>query len=143
MVDTWRARLTQQGHDVFSLFLNSDQKNLSETQWQTLQDCPAKTIILDGEEQLSWRARCRFYQTTRNCTALIVLRHHPGKLPTLIHLDPDIKLLHRCVRVLSPQFYPQLRPLLPIMWKNHHGNLRNTLLNCFDAVSKFHQSSSI
>ncbi|MEM1008366.1 MAG: hypothetical protein AAGJ35_05120, partial [Myxococcota bacterium] len=68
------------------------------------------------------------------CAGLIVTRHSAGKLPTLIHLDPDIHVLNSCVEKLAPQHLDELSSLFPSLWLKHKGNLRHILLECYDSI---------
>ena len=136
-LDVWGKRLSKDGHEVVSLFLNRESRSLTPADWLALENCAGKTILLDGEEQLNWRARRKFYRLTQPAKGILVTRHSNGKRPNLLHLDPDLDLIHRCVRELSPDLYPQLAPQLPKLWKKHAGNLRHILLDCHDAVTDY------
>jgi len=133
-LDAWKTRLIDAGCEVAPLFLNRETSRLSEGDWRVLEDCTGKVIILDGEEQLSWSQRRRFYQLTQKATGLLVTRHRSGRLPTLKHFDPTLEVLHTCVRQLAPDFYDQLAPEFPKWWKDYHGNIREILLRCYDEV---------
>lgn len=135
-LDAWSDRVKNNlSTPVLRLFLNQEKKNFSHHEWQSLTHCQGKTIILDGEEQLGLRARNKFYRLTQNASGLLVTRHTPGKLPTLAHLDPDIRILHSCIKKLAPDHYAQLSPQLPTLWKNHHANIRHILLECYDQIT--------
>jgi hypothetical protein len=140
-LDAWKNRLSQNnqdiqdGHETLDLFLNREKTTLTPESWLALENCTEKTIILDGEEQLSWLARRKFHRLTRNAHALLVTRHRPSNLPTLLHLDPDITTLHLCVQQLAPDHYPRLTPDLPTWWNQTQGNIREALLLCYDAMA--------
>lgn len=133
-LDAWKSRLLAKGNEIISLALNSEHSSLSSECWDTIASSTGKTIILDGEEQLSWRQRRKFYHLTKRSSGLLVSRHNPGKLPALIHLDPGFDILQRCVQKLAPLSYVELAPMLPKWWKLHDANTRDVLLRCYDAV---------
>ena len=136
LLDAWATRLEQtKDTQILRIFLNREQKTITPNQWEALSQSHGKTIILDGEEQLNIRARSRFYKLTRSASGIIVTRHSKGKLPTLLHLDPDHELLVRCVKEVAPEQYNQLSPMLPKWWKKHRGNLRSILLECYDSAT--------
>ncbi|MBT8036654.1 MAG: hypothetical protein KJO21_03825 [Verrucomicrobiae bacterium] len=137
-LDAWKKRLHQDGHESLDLFLNRENSTLDPKSWQALAHCIGKTIILDGEEQLSWIARRKFYALTRDAHALLVTRHRASKLPCLLHLDPAISLLDRCVQALAPDHYDALRTHFPSWWHQTRGNIRESLLLCYDAVGDMH-----
>ena len=134
LLAAWMPRLRARGHQVLPFFLNREQPALEAEHWQQLAACPGKIVILDGEEQLSSWQRRKLHRTTRQAAGLLVTRHRPGRLPTLLHLAPPLELLHRCVRRLAPAHYPQLAPHLAGWWRDHRGNLREILLRCYDQV---------
>lgn len=135
LLATWKQHLESEHQPVIDLFLNRESNGFNEAQWQKIEACHGKTIILDGEEQLSWRQRHRFYQLTKHAVGILVTRHKKGRLPTLCHLDPGIETLHRCIQELAPEHYPSLSPLLPKWWKQYRGNIREILLRCYDEVT--------
>jgi len=135
LLASWKKNLESNNHQVIHLFLNRENQSFSETQWQKIATCHGKTILLDGEEQLSWRQRHRFYQLSKNASGLLVTRHKKGRLPTLCHLDPGIDTLHRCVQKLSPELYQELAPHFPKWWKQYRGNIREILLKCYDEAA--------
>lgn len=138
-LDAWKNRLSQKhqdDHQILALFLNRESRTLKPESWLALEKCTKKTILLDGEEQLSWFARRKFHYLTRNAHALIITRHRKSSLPCLLHLDPDITTFHRCVQLLAPDHYARLKPDLQVWWYQTHGNIREALLLCYDAMGR-------
>lgn len=130
----WQNRLAANGHEIIYLFFNRQDRSPTLAHWQALGDCQGKTILLDGEEQLNWRARMKLYRLARNADGLLVTRHNKGKLPTLLHFDPGIDVLKQCVQTLAPYHADQLSVHLPGWWRTDDGNIREVLLRCYDAV---------
>lgn len=131
-IDAWADR--QAPARVLRLFLNRDHSSILSGDWSALAGAKGKIVILDGEEQLGWRQRRKFYRLTADADGLLVSRHRRGQLPTLLHFDPDIEMLERCVQALAPEHLDHLRPDFPIWWKQHRGNIREILLRCYDHV---------
>ncbi len=63
LLDSWKLQLKSNNQPYIHIFLNRAQKQLSDNQWQEITNCHGKTILIDGEEQLSWYARksCAVY----------------------------------------------------------------------------------
>lgn len=135
-LDAWKNRLTANGHEIVSLFLNRDHPSFSAQDWETIKNSSGKIILLDGEEQLDWKDRRAFYQLSKQSAGLLVTRHRKNHLPVLAHLEPDIQILQRCIEKLAPEYHDQLSPHLPKWWKQSKGNTREVLLKCYDVVSQ-------
>ena len=115
-LNTWATRLRHASKQApIRIFLNTEQPKVTDSQWENLAHSQGKTIILDGEEQLGLHARMKFYRLTKNASSVLVTRHSQGKLPTLIHFNPDIHMLHKCIKKLAPDHYQQLSPQLPTL----------------------------
>ena len=138
LLASWKHHLETNKHPVIHLFLSRENGSFSTAQWNLIANCQGQTILLDGEEQLSWKQRHRFYQLTKNASGILVTRHKKGRLPNLCHLDPGIEILHRCIRELAPDHYQTLSTHLPTWWKQYRGNIREILLECYDFISKSH-----
>jgi hypothetical protein len=135
-LDAWKKRLIENGHEVISLFFNRESRSLSPADWQALKNCTEKTILLDGEEQLNWWARRKFYQLSQQADGVLVTRHGPGKLPTLLHFESDIKTLELCIHQLAPEHHQTLSPHLEVWWQQCNGNIREILLKCYDVLGR-------
>lgn len=133
-MDAFQERLETSGHSVLRLFLNQQSNKLEGEQWNLLEQCQQQIVMLDGEEQLGYLSRSRFYQLTENCSGLLITRHKPAKLPQLFSLDPDIQILTTCVERLAPEHLSQLQPMLSGWWREYDGNIREILLRCYDSV---------
>lgn len=133
-MDAFQTRLETSGHSVLRLFLNQESNKLDNIQWQMLEHSQQQVVMLDGEEQLGYLSRRRFYQLTQNCSGLLISRHKPAKLPQLFSLEPDIQLLTTSIDRLAPEHLSQLRPMLSEWWREHDGNIREILLRCYDSV---------
>jgi len=133
-MDAFQGRLETSGHSVLRLFLNQESNKLEGQQWNLLELCRQQIVMLDGEEQLGYLSRRRFYQLTQNCSGLIITRHKPAELPQLFSLDPNIQLLTTCIERLAPKHLSQLQPMLSGWWHEHDGNIREILLQCYDSV---------
>ncbi|MEO1856208.1 MAG: hypothetical protein ABGY95_02430, partial [Rubritalea sp.] len=135
-MDAFQRRLEDSGHSVLRIFLNQETNKLGAKQWGMLENCSQKIVMLDGEEQLGFFARKRFYRLTQNSLGLLISRHNPTKLPQLLVLEPNIDLLIKCIERLAPKHLSALQPMLDQWWKEQNRNIREILLRCYDAVQR-------
>lgn len=133
-IDAWQKRLHQNGHQTVRLFLNRECHTLQSNHWNSLKNCSGKIILLDGEEQLGWLARRKFYQYSKHAKGLLVSRHSQGKLPPLLDFHPDIQTVEHCIQKIAPDHFGQLSPHLADWWQQHDGNIRHILLRCYDTL---------
>ena len=134
LLASWKQWLQSNNNLFIHIFLNREQRQLSEEQWHQLQNCHGKTILIDGEEQLSWQARRKLHKLSASASGILITRHKSGRLPTLCTLDPDIEILHRCIREIAPLHFQDLAPLLSKWWRQDRGNIREILLRCYDEL---------
>jgi len=90
------------------------------------------TILVDGSEQLGaigWRL---LLLATRHARHLIVTRHFPGRLPTLIECRTNAGLLRNLVEELAPTDTTHLEPRLDELFHRYHGDLRLCFRELFD-----------
>lgn len=130
----WHQQLQLNNKSIVHIFLNRERRKISENQWQKIKNCHGKIILIDGEEQLSWQARRKLHKLSAPASGILITRHKKGLLPTLCKLDPDIEILHHCVRAIAPLHYQRLSMHFPTWWKQHQGNIRDILLSCYDAL---------
>lgn len=135
-IDAFAKRLHARGVEIYRLFLNTEASIISSDQWHELSNCQGKVVILDGEEQLSFLQRRRFYKLTHSATGVLISRHSKGKLPSLLDFTPRMETLEHCVKMLAPAHYEQLAPSLDHWWIVHRGNIREILLRCYDRMTK-------
>ena len=128
LLDKWVKRIESQGHEVVRLFLNRENRKI--TDWSVIANATKKVIILDGEEQLDWLARRKFYRLSSNAKGVVVTRHSKGKLPILLTITPSIEVLHLCIQEVAPEMTDL--PQLTEWWKEEKGNIRHVLLRCYD-----------
>jgi len=116
------------GQKVVRFFLNKESS--STLDWKLFADCDHKFIFLDGEEQLSWFERRKFYQRTKHAKGLLVTRHRSGVLPTMCELKPSIEILSKCLLELDSNLteFPDIEE----WWKLDKSNVREILLRCYD-----------
>lgn len=128
LMDAWAKRLISKGQKVVRFFLNKESS--STLDWKLFADCDHKFIFLDGEEQLSWFERRKFYQRTKHAKGLLVTRHRSGVLPTMCELKPSIEILSKCLLELDSNLteFPDIEE----WWKLDKSNVREILLRCYD-----------
>lgn len=89
-------------------------------------------VLLDGAEQLGWRAWRAFAAAANRAGGLVVTSHRPGRLPTLVRCRTDPRLLDAIVAELLAGVGRV--PALPIaeLFQRHRGNLRDALRDLYD-----------
>lgn len=93
---------------------------------------PRDIILLDGCEQLSFRAWRQFLSRTRSARGLIITTHEPGRLQTLVECRTNAGLLEEIVRsLIDPRYASSLD--FPELFQRHAGNIRDCLRELYDA----------
>lgn len=136
LLDAWRARLRVKGEAVESFFLCSDEREICSDGWGKLERCEGKMVFLDGEEQLSFLKRKKFYKLVEKAKGVIVTRHSTGKYGTVINLKPDFGILSKALMLVAKEYYPILEPKLIQWWDLENGNIRHVILRCYDELSE-------
>ena len=91
-------------------------------------------LIVDGYEQLGWLERWRLeWHCRRANLGLLVTSHAPTRIPTLIHLEPDARLLQQLVAELTTDLSTQVVPRHVTASHACHGsNVREILFDLYD-----------
>lgn len=136
LLTAWKQRLREADLEVIEIFLNRESRSLTVEQWDSLVHPKLinSIVILDGEEQLGYISRRRFYKISQTAKGVIITRHSKNHFANLIHLAPEREVLHQCVLEIAPEHYARLSPYFDRWWKDKKGNIREILLACYDAV---------
>jgi len=95
-------------------------------------DLDGVVLLADGYDSLSLPSRLRLRWATRRCRGVIVSTHEACALPVLYTCRPDLPVLEQVVEDLAGPLSPRLRGELPVLWKTHHGNMRDVLRALYD-----------
>jgi hypothetical protein len=93
---------------------------------------PQDVILFDGADHLGRLAWARFKWRSRRARGLIATSHGRRLLPLLIECSTSLELLEAIIEEIPDSGAAKLRPLLPAMFRQHQGNLRNALRHCYD-----------
>ncbi len=126
--------LAAAGRPAYRIALHDGQRGLPRGWRQAATRAQARTIVIDGFEQLShwnrWRLKlsCR-----RNGWGLLVTSHRDVGLPTLMKLTPSPATLQLVVDQLQAHHAAALsRELVAARFAACGGNMRETLLALYD-----------
>lgn len=96
-------------------------------------------LIIDGYEQLGWRARWSLQRLRRRKSCgLLITAHEASRLPTLERVEPDFPTFFAVVRCLleplndSTRTEEFLSRHARTAWESTGGNARETLFRLFD-----------
>ena len=90
---------------------------------------PRDIILFDGAEQMGWWAWRRFERRSRAAGGLVITRHRPGLLPTLLDASTSPELLDDLVEEILGERPTELTRGL---FEKHGGNLREALRELYD-----------
>ncbi|MCC7473934.1 MAG: hypothetical protein IT425_00940 [Pirellulales bacterium] len=105
-------------------------------------------LVVDGYEQLGWLERFRVSRWCRRLGAgLLVTAHSRVRIPTLVELAPDARLVQQlaCQLCESDERF-QAIPLesIPLEWvadsmARHRGNVREVFFDLYDRYEDLHR----
>jgi energy-coupling factor transporter ATP-binding protein EcfA2 len=123
---------------VTKIALHDGQRTLPTGFWQHDFQKP-DLVIVDGYEQLGWRARWRLNRLRgRTQCGLLVTTHAASKLPTLQRVEPSYETLLAVVRRLLESLGDSLRTEsfiarhVQLAWQQSEANARETLFRLYD-----------
>jgi hypothetical protein len=133
LLETLKPAIEAYGMNVRAISLRNRQRTLPASFLATI--CERNTVvIIDGYEQLSWFAR---WQMKRGCrragSGLVVTTHTPTRIPTLIRLSPDERLVQRLVAELSARVSTQITAAdVAASHACHGSNVREIFFDLYD-----------
>jgi hypothetical protein len=95
---------------------------------------PSTVVIVDGYEQLGWFARIQLHWRCRRAgCGLLVTTHSPARIPLLIRLAPDERLVQQIVADLTSKVSTQVTPAdVAASHACHGSNVREILFDLYD-----------
>jgi hypothetical protein len=91
-------------------------------------------VIIDGYEQLGWRDRFKLHRKCRRAAiGLLVTSHSPARLPILVRLAPDERLIQKLVADLTTGVSTRITPADVAASHARHGcNVREVFFDLYD-----------
>jgi hypothetical protein len=93
-------------------------------------------ILFDGAEQLGRIGWARFERRARAAGGLVVTSHRAGLLPSLVETSTTPELLDRLVEQILGDRASEVRPLTPLLFAKHGGNLRDAMRELYDHYAR-------
>ncbi|QDT31719.1 AAA family ATPase [Thalassoglobus polymorphus] len=137
LLNELQNQLQQAGIPYKALRLMDDGRDSNKVRIQEWLDSSSKemVLILDGAGLLNFWDWQRVKRKTKRFAGLLITAHKPGRLPTLIELQPSVKTLIRLVRNLEiKQSIPDDR--LHELFQTCNGNLRDCLRKLYDQYAE-------
>jgi len=95
-------------------------------------DVTGRLVLLDRSERLGTIAWRRLRRAWRSAAGLVITRHRPGRLPTLVRLETTPGLLLELALELTPDLPADTVAVLPAVFARHDGNIRECLRELYD-----------
>jgi hypothetical protein len=91
-------------------------------------------LVIDGFEQLGWLERWRLSRRRRRTDlGLLVTTHSPPRIPTLVHLAPDERLVQQLFAKLTTTLSTPITPAdVAASHACHRGNVREVFFDLYD-----------
>ncbi len=128
----------QYSYRISKVALHNGQRTLPAEIWQR-DFQQLELILVDGYEQLGWRARWHLNRLLRRKSCgLLVTTHAPSRLPTLYRVEPDFGMLLAVVRRLLAPWVDAAHAESFIQrharsaWAEAGANARETLFRLYD-----------
>lgn len=133
LLETLKPALEAAGLHAHPLTLKERQRHLPTPFWSLSLPQPS-IIIIDGYEQLGWFERVKLNRFCRRAShGLLVTTHSPTRIPTLLRLAPDERLVQRLVADLATQVStPITNSDIAASHACHGSNVREILFDLYD-----------
>lgn len=99
-------------------------------------DVAGRIVLLDRSEKIGPIDWQRLRWVWRRAAGIVIARHRPGRLPTLVHLRTSAELLEELALELAPDLPTAIVTTLPEIFARHHGNIRECLRELYDRYAE-------
>ena len=134
LLEALKPAIIAAGRSIQTISLRDGQRRLPRHFFATWKSDTNAIVIIDGYEQLGWPARLHLWCRCRSTGAgLLVTTHTPVRIPTLIHLSPDRKLVEELVDDLCTEVSILItRADIAASHACHGSNVREILFDLYD-----------
>lgn len=137
LLESLKPLLAGAGKQIHAIGLHDGQRYLPTGFWHVIRhahEAKHELIIIDGYEQLAWLER---FQLSRRChragAGLMVTSHSPVRVPTLLQLAPDRRLVEQLVAELCAKVSnPVTRADVDASHAIHGSNVRDIFSELYD-----------
>jgi hypothetical protein len=133
LLETLKPALHAAGMNVHAITLQNAQRTLPQKFLSSIRE-PESVVITDGYEQLNWFARLQLKRRCRRIgCGLVITTHSPTRIPTLLRVAPDIRLVQRLVADLAARVSIQITPAdVNASHACHGSNVREIFFDLYD-----------
>jgi energy-coupling factor transporter ATP-binding protein EcfA2 len=134
LLEALKPALAAAGRNIQAISLHDGQRRLPRYFLDACGNKLSSLFIIDGYEQLGWIARLLLRLRCRSTGGgLLVTSHAPVRIPTLVRLAPDRKLVEQLVDDLSRQVSTTItRADVAASHACHGSNVREILFDLYD-----------
>jgi hypothetical protein len=140
LLATLLPELAAAGYAPWPVALHDGQRTLPAGSWRELGRLPgsgSRVVVIDGYEQLGWRARLRVrWLCRRRNYGLLVTTHRPTGLPTLWRTEVSPELARHLIERLRPGMPAPPESELAGRLGMWQGNFREVLFELYDEYER-------
>ena len=145
LLESLKPAIIAAGRSIQTISLHDGQRRLPRHFLKTCESESNTVIIIDGYEQLGWLARLHLWLRCRSRgVGLLVTSHALVRIPTLIHLSPDRKLVDQLVGDLCAKLSTTItRADIAASHACHGSNVREILFDLYDRHEERRRESNL
>jgi energy-coupling factor transporter ATP-binding protein EcfA2 len=134
LLESLKPAIVATGRSIQAISLHDGQRRLPRHFLETWTDDSNAVIVIDGYEQLGWSACLHLWLRCRLAGAgVLVTSHTPARIPTLIRLSPDQRLVEQLVGDLCAEVSTTItRADIAASHACHGSNVREILFDLYD-----------
>lgn len=131
-LDAFESQLDE---PVVRFFFNRNDRGLTSTHQQRMEEGKGAVWLVDGDGHLGFRDRRAFHRASREAAGFLSARHQRRGLSVLIRLKADLALARQLLHRAHPEGAGELAGDLPERFHRVNGNLRELWLDYYDHLA--------
>jgi energy-coupling factor transporter ATP-binding protein EcfA2 len=145
LLESLKPAIIATGRRVQAISLRDGQRRLPSDFVAASASNSDTILIIDGYEQLGWPARLQLWHHSRSIGAgLLVTSHTPVRIPTLIRVAPDRRLVDQLVGDLCSELSTTItRADIAASHACHGSNVREILFDLYDRHEERRRKSNL